>query len=794
MLRILDRYLIREATAPTLLAVLIFTFVLEVPIILRDLEPLLTAGISWGLAGRILLLLLPQALAITVPMALMVGLLVALGRFSADRESVAIQACGISLYRLLRPVGLLAIAATLVSGYVMIEALPKANIAYLDILTRIVANDAQRRIRPRVFFEDFPNMVLYARDVQPGSAGWQGLVVADSRNNQKPQIITAERGRLVVDREARRVDLALEQGVVHRLEDRYYVDAFQTRTVSLDPRTIFSNSGVARNENSMTIAELRELASLHVKEGLSPHNLIMAIHQKFSLPVAALVFALLALGLGVTDRKDAKQNSFVIGLGVFFAYYLLMYLGRALARGGQIPPELAMWIPNIVLGLAGIVLLGFRVRGKELGAEIRLLTVGTLARRFARVRPLPPLAPRATGSTNARATPSKPQPPVLLIRVPRGLFTRTGILDRYVASRYLRVFGLTMAAMLGLFYIAEFIELSEKLFKGQATGVMLLRYFALSTPQKVYWATALGSLVGAIGAIGLLTRTSELIAMRACGVSLYRASVPLLVFGMLWSILLFGLEETILPSANREAKKLYDEIRDRAPRTTNVLQRQWLAGANNRLYHYAYYDPQDRRFGDLTIYDFAENQSSVSRRTYTAYAQYGVGPELQQRRRGAWYAGAGWVREFSDGRMSRYETFSNWRLPIESPDYFTQEDVNTDVAERLGYRELSRYISELRTAGFNVTSLAVQLHRKLAFPFVTVIMTLIAIPFAITTGRRGALYGIGAGIVLAIVYQTVQSAAAAVGSAGMLPPLLAAWAPNLLFASSAAYLLLTVRT
>ncbi|MPZ20951.1 MAG: LptF/LptG family permease [Luteitalea sp.] len=790
MLRILDRYLIREAITPTLLALLIFTFVLEIPIIMRDLEPLLTAGVSWALAGRILLLLLPQALAITIPMALMVGLLVALGRFSADRESVALQACGVSLLRLLRPIGLLAVVSTLASGYVMLEALPNANRSYREVMYRIVANEAQTRIRPRVFFEGFPDMVLYARDVQPGGVGWRELFIADSRNAKEPQIITATSGRLVLDRQAQRVDLALERGVVHRFGSSgdYFVDSFQTRTVSLDPETIFRNTSVSKDENSMTIAELREVAGQVAKAGLSPHSPVMAIHRKFSIPVACLVFGILALGLGVTDRKDAKQNSFVIGLGIFFAWYTFMYLGQSLAKGGQIPPEPAMWIPNIVLGGAGIVLLVFRVRGKELGDELRLPLTGAIQRLFARA-PSFGLTPAASRPV-ARTRRGNHQPAVLVIRVPRQLFTRTGILDRYIASRYLRVFGLTMAAMLGLFYIGEFTQLSEKLFKGQATGAMLLRYFVLSTPQYTYYATALSSLVGAIAAVGLLTRTSELTAMRACGVSLYRASVPLLLFGALWSGLLFSLEETILPSTNREAKKLYDEIRGRAPRTTNVLQRQWLASAGSRLYHYAYYDPPARRFGDLTIYDLGETPSTISRRTYTAYAQYGTGPERQ----GVWHAGAGWIREFESGSVSRYEAFNNRTLPIESPDYFTQEEVNADVAERLGYRDLARYITDLRTAGFNVASLAVQLHRKLAFPFVTVIMTLIAIPFAVTTGRRGALYGIGAGIVLAIAYQTIQSAAAAVGSAGMLPPLLAAWAPNLLFASSAGYLLFTVRT
>ena len=108
--------------------------------------------------------------------------------------------------------------------------------------------------------------------------------------------------------------------------------------------------------------------------------------------------------------------------------------------------------------------------------------------------------------------------------------------------------------------------------------------------------------------------------------------------------------------------------------------------------------------------------------------------------------------------------------------------------------ELSAYVDELRSGGYNVVPYLVSLHRKLAFPFVTLVMTLIAVPFAMTTGKRGTLYGIGAGVALAIVYWTTISVCAAIGSAGLMTPILAAWAPNILFGIAAIYLVLTVRT
>ncbi len=138
-----------------------------------------------------------------------------------------------------------------------------------------------------------------------------------------------------------------------------------------------------------------------------------------------------------------------------------------------------------------------------------------------------------------------------------------------------------------------------------------------------------------------------------------------------------------------------------------------------------------------------------------------------------------------------YTPFAQQTLPLEEPAYFKTEDVES---EHMTYGQLRSYIDQLRTSGFNAVPQMVELQRKVAFPLVTLVMTLIAVPFAVTTGRRGALYGVGVGIVLAIVYWITLSVFAAMGAGGLIAPVLAAWAPNILFSAAAVYLILTVRT
>jgi LPS export ABC transporter permease LptG/LPS export ABC transporter permease LptF len=778
-LRILDRYVIREAIVPFSLALLVFTFILQIPPVMDVAEKLIAKGVDGRTIARIMLTLLPQALGITIPMALLVGLLVALGRLSGDRETVAMQACGVSLYRLVRPIAVVAALAWAATSWVMIWALPNANQTYREIVYNIVAARAENEVKPRVFFEDFPNLVLYVRDLPPDGHGWSDVFLADTRRPGEPEIYLSRRGYLVLDRNARRVDMVLRDGSRHRAPanepEKYEVQRFETMTLGLDPDSVFPRAGLQRGENEMTIAELRADIAKREQAGVSPHRPIMAIQKKFSIPVACLVFALLGLGIGVTSRKDGKQSSFVVGIGIIFVYYVLMYTAEALAKARWVPAELAMWVPNIVLGSAGLALMLWRSHFAELRRGLSIPLPWRRAAPLGSDRAAPDAVGAASAPTASRV--------VIVVRFPEIGLPGPRLLDWYVVRLYLRIFAMAFIGMLGIFYIATFIDLSDKLFKGQTSGSTILLYFWYSTPQFVYYVAPIAALVATLVTVGLLTKSSELTVMKACGVSLYRAALPLFVFGAIWSGVLFGLEETILAGANRQAQALRHVIRGGSPRTFDVLNRQWVAARDGSLYNYMFFDPRQLELNGLSIYRFGSRQWRLDSRTFASRADY---------REQTWAAAKGWVRDF-DGEASvkAYRPFDRARLTMEPADYFMAEQPD---AERMSYRQLSTYIDELRTSGFNAVPYAVALQRKLSFPFVTVIMTLIAVPFAVTTGRRGALYGVGVGIVLAISYWLVFSVFAAIGTAGLVAPVLAAWAPNVLFSAGAAYLLMTVRT
>jgi LPS export ABC transporter permease LptG len=649
---------------------------------------------------------------------------------------------------------------------VLLVAVPNANQTFQDVVFNIVASRAEGEVRPRVFYDDFPDLTVYVRDVPP-TGGWTNVFMADNRAGQTPAVYLAQQGRVIIDREQKTVEMVLEKGSRHTADaaGKYEVFRFDRLLLRVNPETVFPKSGPLTGVREMSVAQLRARAAQVRAEGHYPHTELFEIQKRFSIPAACLVFGLLGLALGATNRRDGKLASFVLGVGVIFVYYVALFAGQAMLPGHVIPPWLAAWFPNMLLGGAGTLLLLWRKRAADQPLRIPLPTAMLSPRRW-----LPASAGR--------------------VRMPRLWLPLPGLLDRYVASTYVRVLAISAFALAGIFYIAAFLDLTDNVFRGDATWTMLFAHLWYSTPQYVYYILPLSVLLATLVTIGVLTKNSELIVMKACGISLYRVALPMLVGGLVAGAILFALEETVLGPWNRQAEAVRHVMRGGSAETFDVSARRWMVGTDGDIYHYTYFDPRQRAFAGLSVFEFDPYMSVLLRRAYAERAVY-LGARSGRER--AWHVERGWTRAFDGGSgdTREYQAFAESELTLEPAAYFATQQPDPDY---MSYSQLRGYIARLRDSGFDVIAQQVALERKISFPFVTLIMTLIAVPFAVTTGRRGAMYGIGVGIVLAISYWVAFSIFAALGAGGLMAPMLAAWAPNLLFGAGAAYLLLTVRT
>jgi LPS export ABC transporter permease LptG/LPS export ABC transporter permease LptF len=792
MLRILDRYVLREILPPFFISLLIFTFILTLPPVMRQLEQLVAKGVGWDDAARILLTLVPQALGLTIPMATLTGILIGLGRLSADRESVALLSLGVSPFRLFRPLLVFALLNTAATGYVMFQAIPDANQAFRDITWNLISKRVENDIRPRVFFEDFPGYTLYVKDVA-ADGSWKDVLVADTTKPDQPEISMAKSGRLVLERDKRQVFLYLNEGRTYKAGAGDKTDVYRFTDdffITLDAESVFGRQALSRTASEKSVAELRAdaAAKLNIPDKPpSPHPEIIYLQQKFSIPIACLVFAIIGLALGLSSAREGKMGGFVIAFLVVFAYYGIMQAAEAHTRGHYKAIEqarglhqasfflahMARWWPNVAMGLFGIAALVWRAGYAHRGALSLPLAIPRLR------SPMPPDPAVASGPAADGAGARKPV--MLVIRLPRLKVPSPGLLDRYVTTLYLRVFGLCFLGLLGLFYISTILDKSEKLFKGDASIGLLFTFLAYSTPQFIYYVIPLAVLLGVLVTFGLLARSSELTVMKACGISIYRASLPIVVMSLAGSGVLFGLEQRLLAESNRKAKTAEDQIHGRPAQDLNPLNRRWIVSRTGAIYHFAYFDAQNEVLTMLSVLEPLPDRWGLARHTYATTAEY---------RKGVWTGRKGWIRDYT-AAVPTGRPFVSRPLAVEPPDYF---GTSAPDPELMTVAELRQHIADLSDTGLNVSSLKVELQRKLAFPFVTLVMTLLAVPFGVTMGRRGALYGIGLGIVIALSYWIVLHVFLAIGGAGLLPPFLAGWSANIIVAGAAAYLFLNTRT
>lgn len=781
-LRLVDRYMIREILGPFGLGLLIYTFIMLIHFLFQSAELIIRRGLPAATVGKLFLFYMPSILVLTVPMALLFGILVAIGRLSAESELTALRACGISLSSLYRPVLTFSLLLTLLTGFLSVYLLPRGNNALQQLRFDVVTQTVSQHVEPRVFVEEWPPYILYVFDNDAATKRWRGVFVANDASGAEHQVTIAESGTLLLGEDSERLVLELDSAYTHKIDfdrpDRYQMSfsgstrqLLQDRFISDQRARVSATKGV----RSMTLGELAE----RLRDPDTPlqiHNAArVEIHKKFAFPVACLVFGLLALPLGITRRRGGRSSGFALSVAVILLYYVMLSAGEDAAIAGRVAPWLAMWAPNLLLTAIGIALLLWRNRDRGLGvANLFAALRSRVSRRPAAERP---------------ATPRRSGAPRVVVRLPRPRIRFPNLMDRYVMRRFSGILLIAVLATMVLYIVGDLTESARHLFASDAGIGTILNYYKYFSLQIFFDIAPVAVLVATLVTFSLLSRTNEVTASKALGVSIYRLALPAVMAVSLVAIVCVALQLWVLPAANRKVGELYDQIRGRtsAARTYLRADRQWVFGRGRHIYNFQYFQPargdQPAELARLQVFEFDESYR-LTRRLFAQRALY-TGDR--------WILSDGWLRTFSGASVVEYRPFSTpirIELP-ETPDYFLTE---VRPPEQMGYRELRRYVRDLRTSGQPVPELEVSLRQKIAFPLVTLVMAFVALPFAFRLGRRGALYGLGLAVVLCIVFYAVYAFFSTLGETGALPAVVAVWSPNAIFALLSAYLFLGVRT
>ena len=784
-MRILTRYILGEILSLTLIGCALFTFILFMPYLPHVLEDVVRSSSTWMDVAEVFLFTLPNLFKVTIPMAVLWGVLLGLSRLAADSEIVAMRASGLGIGYFVRVASIVAVAGTLLGLGNSIYLAPRANQAILKMEQTLETSQASYEIEPRVFYEDFKNFVLYVQDVRAGAgaANWRRVFMADVSDPVNPVITTAESATVVNDNRQElvmRLRDGLRDETVANEPGQSNISTFTTTDL---PLTLGPAGDVhlGRMDTKLYAMPMDALfARIHDLKGKSEQKrYLIEMYNRFAFPVACLVLMLLGVPLGVSSRRGGKSAGFVFTILLVFVYYFLSSTGIALGHQSRLPAFLAVWTANILFAGAGTFLLWQMATGGRILSAISMWAVR-----------LPQFeVPVAGKGLQISALLDKFQPRAQRTR-PRSVFPR--ILDEYVLREFMTTFSLILAGFVLLILVFTFFDLVGDILRNRIELSIVGDYLLNLTPSMIYQIAPLAVLIAALVTFGVMNRNSEIIAIKATGISLYRLVVPIVTIAAALAVTLFLFDQYYLPQANRRQEALRNIIKGRPPQTYLNPRQKWMmgqkpmAGEPERIYYYEFFDPDRNEFANLSVFEFDPATFQLTRRIFARRAIWSSDSN-------GWIFENGWVRDVVGANVTDYRAFLRTSFPEihAAPEYFKKEDLQS---QEMNFSQLDRYIRDLRQSGFDTKRLSVALWHKLSYPLIAVVMAVLAIPFALSMGRRGSITGVAVAIAVALVYFVIDNLFGAMGNVNYLPAAMAAWSADVLFGLVGGYLLLRTPT
>ncbi len=358
---ILHRYILRSLIPPLLVNLLFLTSIFLMTRMLQITNLIVNYNVSLASIGLILLFSIPHFLVFVLPMSVMLGILLTLMRMSADNEIIALKSGGVSLYRLLPPIFILAMTGFLATLFMTVYGMPQSKAAIARMTYAMLASNTDVGLKARTFNTRFKGVTLYVNEVDLHDRTMKDVFIEDRRNPKAVSTIVAPRGRFIKDAKGRSVRLRLFNGMINQISrEKRTANTiyFSTYDINLDLRQLTRGKDMAEKDvDAMGLAELlRHVQSVR----MSPedyHKALITLHEKFSIPAACLALAVLAIPLGIELKSSRRSAGLGMGLFIFIVYYVLMTAGRVLGEIGIIPPAIGLWAPNVIVGAGGVVML-----------------------------------------------------------------------------------------------------------------------------------------------------------------------------------------------------------------------------------------------------------------------------------------------------------------------------------------------------------------------------------------------------------------------------------------------------
>ncbi len=732
-----------------------FTMLVNTFFMLSDL--LVSKGATPQTVMRMLVYLMPSILAMTVPMATLMGILAGISRMSSDSEVLALRTMGVHHVRLYKPVLIFSVLSWLISSLLSLFVAPEAQFQFVRLQSQVHLSRVINQIKPYSFYTELPSYVLFFESADPQTKEWRNVFLSSNKAPESDLVILAERGRFTYSSESRRSGfITLHKAHVHRFDplksaESYEISSYETLIEDVPD---YHEPLIHRQAHHLPVHRVWAMLS----QSGADLRLAIEFHNRFAFPFSVLALGLLGVSLGVSIRKGGRINGFVLSLFLIFVYYALMTLGRNLALSGAVPPFVGIWGANLFLLAAG--LLAFRVTSR--GGALRLDSIRCLWR-YLRLFPerLKCFFPWISGLTARQSA--------------RNRFRFLRILDAYVMKRLIFSFSLIFFSLMTLIYLSKILELIDNVFSNKLPFFIIFKYMFFHTPEMISMTLPISVLTAVLLTYSLMSKQNEIVAVLVNGIRLQRILLPALCFGLIISILFFIVQETVLPQYNHKATELLDTIYgvDSKAGLHEDVQRNWVIDDSRRIFYHSGFDVVSRQFQRFSIIEL-EDGLAVKKRLSAESARWLDEFTLRLQN--------GTERLFAESRPVEVKAFAAYDVAIPGGERFFSKINNSDLSSyHMNIRQLKEYVLYLEQNQSDSTRYRAKIMQKLFYPFSSLVMVFIAIPFAFLMGRKGSMYGIGVAVSISMVFIWMIGFLNSFGNNGLMSPFLAGILPYLFF-------------
>lgn len=758
----LTRYFFLEGLPFVFLAYLTLSFLIAIQQLGRQASITLLSLATFSESLTFILLIIPGISLITLPMAILIGTLIALNRLKADSEMTAARACGLSTVGTNLPFAAIGIAGAGIALALTLTFIPRTLQRLGQFRTLVLARGLIGQVKPQVFETRFPGHLLYIQQVEPKTGNWLGvfLLREAKEKDQQTLLLTARTGQLrIVETPDLALEIQLTDGVSLLMAEDPNQNSVATFEKSFLRLTAQRDIGALDAINLTTRVQAlgnSKLASFIASA--PPGDRTVALiewHKRRSVPLASVVLVLIAIVIALRSQKPrSKAIGIALGFSIALAYYLCLTAGQNLAQSGAVPPWAGIWAPNII----GLL---FAVSSRYLKFDLRLVWPRKLS--IPRRRSLP-----AVAKPTRRSAGSAPR--------------ISNLINYLLFSEVVRVFILAVVVLVFTTLVFTLFDLIPSIARSQATFGFIGAYFLFLTPQILYYTAPFALLIATLTAYFILSRTNQLVILSASGLSLLRLAVPIAVLAIVVAGLLFSLSDALLPYTNREQDARYHQIKGKKlDQAAFALGQRWVYGAHDQVFSF-HYSNAEKRLLKTYIYHLKAPAQILDSVTFLSSATLATPT--------AWAAQSGWRLNVGAGASSRTETLPpGMVIDLGEGEATFQRTINESSKLSLG--DLSSYIRQLRKIGAATEAEQIDLWRRFSHPLSCLTLIVLAMPWVVARrvqSRRDTLAGVGIGVVISILFWLATQAFEIAGKNSLLPVSIAVWGAHITSWAMAAYL------